>query len=100
MGSILKISSLLLAASLPAFASPLLEDRGTCGRDNLLRCFDPTGTASKDIASRSAATAFCSSYLSIPVVTSTIATTTPARYVLGLYNQLMAGHLANGSIAL
>lgn len=72
---------MLVASGLPIFASPLLEERGKCNRDNLLRCYDPTGTNSKDIASRAAATAFCSSYLSIPVVTSVIATSTPVSTV-------------------
>ncbi|EJT77852.1 hypothetical protein GGTG_02955 [Gaeumannomyces tritici R3-111a-1] len=67
-----------------ALSSPLLADRDlVCNRNNLLRCFDPTGTASKDVASRSAATAFCSSYLSIPVVMVTAARPPWAIYGFG-----------------
>ncbi|KAB5536345.1 hypothetical protein GE09DRAFT_347324 [Coniochaeta sp. 2T2.1] len=77
MGAVLRFGMMLMASSLPALASPLLEERAACHRDNLLRCYDPTGTKPTDVASRSAATAFCSSYLSIPVVTVVISTITP-----------------------
>ena len=77
MASFLFLGTLLLTGALPAAASPLLEDRAECNRNYLNRCFAPTGTKASDTASRSAATAYCSSYLSISVVTSTIATTTP-----------------------
>jgi hypothetical protein len=80
MGSILRFALMAMASGLPALASPVLEARAKCNRDNLLRCYDPTGTKATDIASRSSATAFCSSYLSIPVVTSVVATSTPLRY--------------------
>jgi hypothetical protein len=56
----------------------LLARAPTTCKDNLGRCFNPTGTKPTDIASRASATAFCSSFLSLPIVTSTIATTTPA----------------------
>lgn len=80
MGSVLRLGIMLIASGLPTFASPLLEGRAKCNRDNLLRCYDPTGTKATDSASRSAATAFCSSYLSVPVVTSIVATSTPLRH--------------------
>ncbi|KAL2063718.1 hypothetical protein VTL71DRAFT_5523 [Oculimacula yallundae] len=87
MSSILG-SLAFLSFAVSALASPVANEgpsngaaagilaRAVCN-DNLGRCFKPTGTASKDIASRAAATAFCSSFLSIPVVTSYIATSTP-----------------------
>ncbi|RKU46498.1 hypothetical protein DL546_008394 [Coniochaeta pulveracea] len=83
MVSFARLAVMLIASSLPCtLASPLLDDRAAkCNRDNLLRCFDPTGTKPTDVASRSAATAYCSSLLSIPVVTSIIATTTPVTTV-------------------
>ncbi|KAB5522061.1 hypothetical protein GE09DRAFT_1230132 [Coniochaeta sp. 2T2.1] len=81
MSSFLRHGTLLLAAlAAPVLSSPLLDDRAVCNRNNLVRCLDPTGTKPVDIASRSAATAYCSSFLSIPVVTSTIATTTPITF--------------------
>ncbi|KAB5570890.1 hypothetical protein GE09DRAFT_1055656 [Coniochaeta sp. 2T2.1] len=71
------LGSLVLAGALPALSSPLVEGRAECNRNNINRCLSPTGTKAADIASRAAATAYCSSYLSVPVVTSVIATTTP-----------------------
>ncbi|KAH6713293.1 hypothetical protein BKA61DRAFT_736321 [Leptodontidium sp. MPI-SDFR-AT-0119] len=80
MLSIAQVFPFLLLA-LPAFSSPIedrsefnLVKRATCPRDNLLRCFDPTAVAAAP--TRAVATAFCSSYLSIPVVTSVISTET------------------------
>jgi hypothetical protein len=81
MGALLRFGMMLMASGLPALASPLLEERAACNRDNLLRCYNPTGTKPTDVASRSAATAFCSSYLSIPVVTVVVSTVTPVRYI-------------------
>ncbi|KAI9053995.1 hypothetical protein LZ554_002939 [Drepanopeziza brunnea f. sp. 'monogermtubi'] len=76
----MQLCSVLLLV-LPVLSSPIeeiadsgLSKRITCNRDNLLRCFDPTATAAA--LTRSSATAFCSSFLSIPVVTSTISTET------------------------
>ncbi|KAH7350685.1 hypothetical protein BKA65DRAFT_582667 [Rhexocercosporidium sp. MPI-PUGE-AT-0058] len=80
MLSIIHLCYLFLLA-VPAFAFPVEErseldlvKRATCPRDNLLRCFEPTAIAAAP--TRAAATAFCSSYLSIPVVTSVISTQT------------------------
>ena len=71
----------LFLLALPALSSPVddrfefdLVKKSTCNRDNLLRCLDPTATSASP--TRASATAFCSSYLSIPVVTSTVSTVT------------------------
>lgn len=73
----LAISALLPTSN--ALGTPELFARADC-QDNLGRCFNPGGTASAAVASRSAATAFCSSYFAVSVVTST-RTITPTRYI-------------------
>lgn len=71
--------SYTIAILLPflAFAtSSPVEERGTCHRDNVLRCL---------ISASSVATPYCSSTLSLGVVTSYTATITPTSYVFGFY---------------
>ena len=63
--------SVQLAFLALAFASPL-EVQDTCNHDNVLRCL---------ISASATATPYCSSYLSLGVVTSYTATTTPKAWV-------------------
>lgn len=63
------LSFLAIASSSP------LEERNTCNRDNVLRCL---------VSASAIATPYCSSTLSLGVVTSYTGTTTPISYVINL----------------